>query len=92
MNKETFIRACSKHISMPQTDIERVYDGFVSALCDGLQEDGEVRLINIGIFRKKIRPARKGRNPRTGEEILIPAKEAISFTPWKSLQEKIAAA
>lgn len=50
---------------------------------------GEVNLIGFGKFSVKSRAARKGRNPRTGEEIQLPAKKLPHFTAGKSLKQAV---
>jgi DNA-binding protein HU-beta len=50
----------------------------------------EVVIANFGSFKVKERAERKGRNPKTGEEIIIPAKKVVSFSPGKNLKESVA--
>lgn len=54
-----------------------------------LKREGELRLAGLGIFRKKKTKARKGRNPATGQEIKIPARTRLRFTPAKSLKDSV---
>lgn len=56
-------------------EVERVFDGISAALREGQ----EVRVRSFGTFYVQSREARKGRNPRTGEEIEIPAKKYPRF-------------
>ncbi|GHV11081.1 DNA-binding protein HU-beta [Fibrobacterales bacterium] len=63
--------------------VEAVLDGIVA----GLQKDGEVRLIGFGTFKIKDRPARTGRNIRTGATIKIKASKTVSFKTGKGLKE-----
>ena len=48
-----------------------------------------VRLVNFGTFKVVARKARKGRNPRTGEAIDIPAKNVVRFKAGKGLAEAV---
>jgi len=48
-------------------------------------ETGYLKITGLGIFRVVERKARKGRNPKTGEELLIPAKKVIRFKASKNL-------
>jgi nucleoid DNA-binding protein len=61
---------------------------FIEILLDHINNDIKdginVRLNNFGIFKLKTRPARKGRNPQTGEEIDIDEKQVITFKPTKA--------
>jgi len=54
-----------------------------------LKREGSLRLAGLGIFRKRKTKARKGRNPTTGEEIKIPARTRLRFTPAKSLKDSV---
>jgi len=49
----------------------------------------QVQLIGFGTFKVKARPKRKGRNPKTKEEITIPASRTIVFKPGKKLKEMV---
>ncbi len=66
---------------------------FVTALLDVIQEvlidEGKVSLANFGMFAAEERAARKGRNPRTGEEIEIAASKVVKFRPGKTLKDTV---
>lgn len=64
--------------------LEAFMEGVVEALKD---EDGKVTLVGFGTFSKTTRKARKGRNPRTGEEITIDACSVVKFKPGKMLRD-----
>jgi nucleoid DNA-binding protein len=52
-----------------------------------LKKEGSIRLAGLGVFRKRKLAARVGRNPATGEQIRIPARTRLRFTPAKALKE-----
>src|ERR1700691_4428579 len=54
-----------------------------------LKKEGTIRLAGLGIFRKRKLAARLGRNPATGEQIKIPARTRLRFTPAKGLKEVV---
>ena len=58
-----------------------ILEGIIDSMADELDRGGEVVLKKFGRFYLKNRPARKGRNPRTGTEINIPAKTVVKFAP-----------
>jgi len=60
------------------------------AVRDGLKDDGKISLIGFGSSSVLARKARKGRNPKTGDEIEIPASKYVKFSPAKRLKEDIA--
>ncbi len=68
---------------------EGALDAVVSCLRDALVEGESVTFTGFGTFKVSERAARKGRNPRTGEEIDIPASKVAKFTPGKQLKEAL---
>jgi DNA-binding protein HU-beta len=54
-----------------------------------LKREGSMRLAGFGIFRKRKTKARIGRNPATGEQIKIPARMRLRFTPAKALKDDV---
>jgi DNA-binding protein HU-beta len=53
------------------------------------KKDKAVQLVGFGTFRVKTRKARKGRNPKTGEVIKIPASKTVTFKPGSELKKTI---
>jgi len=66
-----------------------VVDGFLEAIGKALAEGKEVRLPGFGAFVVSNRAAGKGRDPRTGEEIDVPASKSVRFRPAKALKESV---
>jgi DNA-binding protein HU-beta len=54
-----------------------------------LKKEGSIRFAGLGIFRKRKLKARIVRNPATGEQIKIPARTRLRFTPAKALKESV---
>ncbi len=68
---------------------ERFLDATVASLIEALQNGESVSFTGFGSFKVVERAARKGRNPRTGKEIDIPASKAVKFTVGKQLKESV---
>ncbi|MBQ4133877.1 MAG: HU family DNA-binding protein [Desulfovibrionaceae bacterium] len=68
---------------------ERFLDATVESLIEALQNGESVSFTGFGSFKVVERAARKGRNPRTGKEIDIPASKAVKFTVGKQLKESV---
>lgn len=66
---------------------ERVLDTTLEAIQQSLASGEDVTLRGFGTFTVKTRAARKGRNPRTGEPIDIPAAKVVKFRPGKDMDE-----
>jgi hypothetical protein len=54
-----------------------------------LAEDGRIELRNFGVFEVKVRAARSARNPKTGEQMPIPARSVVTFKPGKEMEEQV---
>jgi len=65
---------------------ERAINAVIDAIEEGLKKDASVQLIGFGTFQVKDRSARKGRNPKTGEEIKIKATKTVSFKAGAALK------
>ncbi len=68
---------------------ERALAAVLDGVKDGLKKDGSVQLIGFGTFQVKERGPRKGRNPKTGEEMKIPASKSVGFKVGKALKDAV---
>ena len=68
---------------------EAALEAVISTLTEALKSGETVTFTGFGSFKVTERAARKGRNPRTGKEISIPASKAVKFTPGKLLKESV---
>lgn len=87
MNKSQFIELVSQTSGLSKQQANHAYEGFKAAIGAALVGGERLSLPGIGVFTVSERPARKGRNPATGQEIEIPAKKSIKFKAAKELQE-----
>ncbi|MGI8943160.1 MAG: integration host factor subunit beta [Qipengyuania sp.] len=67
-------------------EVEQVVDIFFEEIAERLAEGGRVELRGFGAFSTRQREARKGRNPRTGEAVDVPAKNVPYFRPGKDMR------
>ena len=70
-------------------EVEQVVDIFFEEIAERLAEGGRVELRGFGAFSTREREARKGRNPRTGESVAVPAKRVPYFKPGKEMRERL---
>ncbi|WP_095012417.1 integration host factor subunit beta [Tsuneonella mangrovi] len=70
-------------------EVEQVVDIFFDEIAQRLSEGGRVELRGFGAFSTRDRGARKGRNPRTGEAVDVPAKKVPYFKPGKEMRRVI---
>jgi integration host factor subunit beta len=77
------------HIS--KKDTETVVNTIFESMTDCLRSGDRIEIRGFGSFQVKVREAREGRNPKTGEEVKIPAKRTPFFKVGKELKERIEA-
>lgn len=69
--------------------VSRAIKGLVGTIRNELQTKGRFAIAGLGVFKTKERKERKGRNPKTGEALTIPAGKRISFKPAVSLRKTL---
>jgi DNA-binding protein HU-beta len=89
MNKMDLINSVAEKTEMTKKDAEKVINAVFDSIGEALANGEKVQLVGFGTFEVKERAARTGRNPRTGEEISIPATKVPTFKPGKTLRETV---
>jgi len=85
MNKSELIDAIAAEAGLTKADAKKSLDAFVKATSGALKQGERVALVGFGSFAVSKRNARTGRNPQTGKEITIPAKNIIKFKAGSDL-------
>lgn len=89
MNKSDLIAAMAAKTGETKKSAEASLDAFISTVTESLKKGEKVQLVGFGSFEVRKRAARKGRNPRTKEEIKIPASKAPVFKAGKALKDLV---
>ncbi|WP_289115994.1 HU family DNA-binding protein [uncultured Psychrobacter sp.] len=89
MNKQDLINVIAEETQITQTKAKEVLECTLSTIGVALMDGDDVRLIGFGTFKTSERKARTGRNPKTGEELQIPAKTAVTFSAGKTLKDAV---
>lgn len=93
MNKSELVDALADQTGMTKADAARAIDALFSTdggiLAKALRKGDRVQITGFGSFEAKMRPARTGRNPRTGESIKIAAARSPSFKAGKGLKDAV---
>jgi len=89
MNKAELVEEVRTETGLTKKVSREAIDAIVSAIIDSLAREERVTLVGFGTFQVMERKSRKGRNPRTGKEIQIPAKKVPKFKPGKGLREAV---
>lgn len=91
MTKKEIVRTISEEIGLTQLKtkeiVQKTFDAIIDALV--LSKDRRIELRNFGVFEVKERAARKARNPRTGEKVLVEQKFVVTFKPGKKMEERV---
>ncbi len=89
MNKAELITLMAEKSGLTKKDAEKALKSFVESVDETLAKNEKVQLVGFGTFEVKQRGERKGRNPKTLEEITIPASKVPTFKAGKELKEKV---
>jgi integration host factor subunit beta len=89
MTKADLVEKVAKEADMTKKDAEKLVEIIFDSIVSTLNEGEKIELRGFGSFRVRERNARKGRNPKTGEAVKIPAKRVAYFKPGKDLKDLI---
>ncbi len=89
MTKADLVSRIKDAASLSAVESTAFCNAFLDVVTAELAAGNEVPLPGFGKFGVKARPARKGRNPRTGEPMDIPARRTVRFTPTKALRDAL---
>ena len=89
MNKTELIAAVAEKAEISKKDAEKAVKAFTDAVAEELKKGEKIQLVGFGNFEVSERPAREGRNPRTGETMTIAASKTPKFKPGKALKDEI---
>ncbi len=86
MNKQELIEFVITKTGLEKKDSAHAVDAVLAGIVAGLKENTHLRLVGFGSFNIQATAARKGRNPRTKEEVDIPAGNRITFKAGKEFK------
>ena len=87
MNKNELAAQMVKNKNITKVDALKVIGSIVEVVSNELKKkDGKLTLVGFGTFKTIIKKQKKGRNPRTGGQIMIPQKRVVKFIPGKKLK------
>jgi DNA-binding protein HU-beta len=89
VTKKDLIELVAKKGNLTNKAAKEAVRVFLNGIRDSLKRNEKVVLTGFGTFSVRSRKQRKGRNPKTGETITLPARKAPGFTPGKSLKKYI---
>src|SRR5262245_40463953 len=89
MTKKDMAKAIAEEMGLTHAQareiVQRVFDGITETLLN----EGRIELRNFGVFAVRKRKPRRARNPRTGEQVAVPAKLVVTFKPGRDMEERV---
>lgn len=89
IKSELIAKLATENPHLTQRDVERVVGVILECMIGALEKGGRVELRGFGAFSVRSRPARSGRNPRTGEAVEVKAKHVPFFKSGKELRARL---
>ncbi len=87
MNKTELVAGVAEKTGLTKKDAEKAINALFASIEEALAVEDKVQVIGFGTFEVKTREERKGRNPQTGAEIIIPASKTPVFKAGKGLKD-----
>ena len=89
MTKKDMAKAIADRTGIPQTHVALIVQSIIDGITEILVSEGRIELRNFGVFEVRRRKARRGRNPRTGEAVNVPARMVVTFKAGKLMTKRV---
>ena len=89
IKSELIEKLAMENTHLTHAEVERLVNAILNTMTTALSDGGRVELRGFGALSVRGRPARAGRNPRTGEAVEVPAKAGPFFKSGKELRERL---
>ena len=89
MNKTELVAAVAEQAGLSKKDAEAAVKAFTDVVAEALKAGDKIQLVGFGTFEVSERAAREGRNPRTGETMVIEASKTPKFKAGKALKDLV---
>ena len=89
MTKRELVINVSNKLGVTQSEVAKVIETTFETISEALAEGKRWELRDFGVFEVKTRASRIGRNPRTGDQVPVPARRVVTFRPGKKMKEVV---
>ncbi len=89
MTKQDLVNFIAEETGFSKADATRAVDAFMKGIVEGLNKEEKVTLTGFLTFVKKFKPESKGRNPRTGEDVVIAARNVVTIKAGAKLKDAL---
>lgn len=90
MNKTELVNAVAEKADFSKKDAEKAVAAVLDSITDALAQGDKVQIVGFGTFEVRARAEKQGRNPKTGEAMIVPASNLPAFKAGKALKEAVA--
>lgn len=89
MTKRELVVQVANRLGATQSDVAKIIEGAFDTLSETLARGVRWELRDFGVFDVKTRAARIGRNPRTGDQVAVPARNVVTYRAGKKMREMV---
>jgi nucleoid DNA-binding protein len=89
VTKKEMAKAIAEAMGILQTQAQEIMQRVFDRITETLVREGRIELRNFGVFEVKKRKPRKARNPRTGENVKVPARLVVTFKPGREMEQRV---
>ena len=89
MTKEELIDKVAERMNRPRSEVHRIINEAVGLIANALLNKDRVQISGLGVFTVKQRGQKRARNPKTGQDIVIPPRYVASFSATKHIKETL---
>ncbi len=89
LTKKDLVLSVARDTGITQVDVKRVVQHTLSQIVQHLKDGKTIELRNFGVFKVRQRAPRRGRNPKTGQEVPVPPKRVVVFKPGLLMRQDI---
>ncbi len=89
MNKSQLIKAVAEKSELSQKQVSETWSAIEATLLETLKAGEKIQISGFGTFEVRERAERKGRNPKTGEVVTVPACKYLAFSSAKAIKESL---
>jgi DNA-binding protein HU-beta/integration host factor subunit beta len=87
--KREIVQKIAEEIGLTRLQTKQIVQKTFDSIVNTLVEEGRVELRNFGVFEVRRRAPRRGRNPRTGEQVMVPERCTVVFKPGQVMKQRV---
>jgi nucleoid DNA-binding protein len=88
VTKKEIVKAIAEKYDQSQVLVKDIVQETFNLIIDTLVKEGRIELRNFGVFEVKVRKARRARNPKTNDQVIVGPKKVVTFQPGKVMEER----